>query len=352
MARKTTKKAAANRNTAKKSAKVPVLLAGGNPQIAKAEGDAPVQAYIAAMPGWKRDVGRRLDALIACTVPGVRKAVKWNSPFYGVEGQGWFLGIHCFTKYVKVAFFRGTSLRPVPPGESRHKEVRYLDIREDDQLDEAQLATWIRQAAALPGAKARGGSAGSTSRRLDSSPRWVRRSRSVESESPRVRDREDVRGGARVPLAAACGPRRRCSSAVHGGPGHGRRPAGPVTNCRDRCPVTRRAPAAARSIVVTAPATTGPRGRGAPQISCRIARVVETHPPSVAPTVSRRAATAGLGGNRIAALRIASVVTGCSRDSSSTSRPKARSVIVATEFRTLAISASASSGRLPRVPCS
>jgi hypothetical protein len=131
--------------------KVPVLLAGGNPQIAKADGDAPVQAYIAAMPGWKRDVGRRLDALIVRTVPGVRKAVKWNSPFYGGEGQGWFLNVHTFTNYVKVAFFRGTSLRPVPPGESKHKEVRYLDIREDDQLDEAQMAAWIRQAAALPG---------------------------------------------------------------------------------------------------------------------------------------------------------------------------------------------------------
>jgi hypothetical protein len=131
--------------------KVPVLLSGGNPQIAKAEGDAPVQAYIAAMPGWKRDVGRRLDALIVRTVPGVRKAVKWNSPFYGVEGQGWFLNFHTFTNYVKVAFFRGTSLRPVPLGESKHKEVRYLDIREDDPLDEAQMATWIRQAAALPG---------------------------------------------------------------------------------------------------------------------------------------------------------------------------------------------------------
>jgi hypothetical protein len=129
----------------------PALLAGGNPQIAKGDGDAPVQAYIAAMPGWKRDVGRRLDALIVRTAPGVRKAVKWNSPFYGVEGQGWFLDFHCFTNYVKVAFFRGTSLRPVPPGESKHKEVRYLDIREDDPLDEAQLATWIRQAAALPG---------------------------------------------------------------------------------------------------------------------------------------------------------------------------------------------------------
>ena len=128
----------------------PTLLAGGNPQIAKADGDVPVQAYIAAMPGWKRDVGRRLDALIVRTVPNVRKAVKWNSPFYGIEGQGWFLNFHCFTKYVKVAFFRGTSLRPIPPGASKHKEVRYIDIHEDD-LDEAHMAKWIRQAAALPG---------------------------------------------------------------------------------------------------------------------------------------------------------------------------------------------------------
>ena len=127
------------------------VLAGGNPQIAKAEGDAPVQAYIAAMPGWKREVGRGLDTLIVRTVPGVRKAVKWNSPFYGVEGQGWFLSFHVFTRYVKVTFFRGASLKPVPPGESKHKEVRYLDIHEDEPLDEAQLAAWIRQAAALPG---------------------------------------------------------------------------------------------------------------------------------------------------------------------------------------------------------
>ena len=129
----------------------PVLLAGGNPQIAKADGDAPVQAYIAAMPGWKRGVGRRLDALIEQTVPGVRKAVKWNSPLYGVEDQVWFLGIHCFTKYIKVAFFRGASLRPVPPGESKQKDVRYLDIREDDPLDEAQFAAWVKQASQLPG---------------------------------------------------------------------------------------------------------------------------------------------------------------------------------------------------------
>jgi hypothetical protein len=136
---------------ARKGEKVAVLLSGGNPQIAKADGDAPVQEYIAAMPGWKRDVGRRLDALIVRTVPGVRKAVKWNSPFYGIEGQGWFLSYHCFTKYVKVAFFRGASLRPLPPGSSKHKEVRYLDIHEDDQLDEAQLAAWVKQASQLPG---------------------------------------------------------------------------------------------------------------------------------------------------------------------------------------------------------
>lgn len=129
----------------------PVLLAGGNPQIAKADGDAPVQAYIAAMPGWKREVGRRLDALIVRTVPGVHKAVKWNSPLYGVEDQGWFLGIHCFTNYVKATFFRGTSLRPVPPGESKQKEVRHFDIRADDPLDEAQFAAWVKQASQLPG---------------------------------------------------------------------------------------------------------------------------------------------------------------------------------------------------------
>jgi hypothetical protein len=153
MANKTSKKSAkvAKKAAAKRTAAKPTLLAGGNPQIAKADGDAPVQAYIAAMPGWKRDVGRRLDALIVRTVPGVRKAVKWNSPLYGVEGQGRFLSFHCFTKYVKVAFFRGTSLRPLPPGESKHKEVRYLDIHEDDQLDEAQFAAWVKQASQLPG---------------------------------------------------------------------------------------------------------------------------------------------------------------------------------------------------------
>ena len=129
----------------------PKLLAGGNPQIAKAEGDAPVQAYIEAMPGWKRDLGKCLNALIVRTLPEVRKAVKWNSPFYGIEGQGWFLSFHVFTRYVKVTFFRGTSLRPVPPGLSKDENVRYLDIHEHDDLDEAQFGDWVRQAAALPG---------------------------------------------------------------------------------------------------------------------------------------------------------------------------------------------------------
>jgi hypothetical protein len=128
-----------------------VLLSGGNPQIAKADGDAPVQAYIAAMPGWKSNVGRRLDALITRTVPAVQKAVKWNSPFYGMEGQGWFLSFHCFTKYVRVAFFRGTSLRPVPPGESKQKDVRYFDIHEGNAFDEAQLVAWVKQASQLWG---------------------------------------------------------------------------------------------------------------------------------------------------------------------------------------------------------
>ena len=129
----------------------PKLLSGGNPQIAKGDGDGPVQAYIAAIPGWKSDLGRRLDEIIERTVPGVHKAVKWNSPLYGIEDQGWFLGIHCFTKYIKVAFFRGASLHPVPPGESKQKDVRYLDIREDDPLDEAQFADWVQQASQLPG---------------------------------------------------------------------------------------------------------------------------------------------------------------------------------------------------------
>ena len=158
-------------NTSKKSAKIraagkaaaapakrdgakPVkLLSGGNPQIAKADGDGAVQTYIEAMPGWKREVGRRLDALIVRTVPGVRKAVRWNTPFYGREGQGWFLGFHCITKYVKVAFFKGASLRPMPPVESKQKDVRYLHIHEDDQFDEELVAGWVRQASNLPGEK-------------------------------------------------------------------------------------------------------------------------------------------------------------------------------------------------------
>jgi hypothetical protein len=145
MARKSAK-------SAKPADAKPVLLSGGNPQIAKADGDAPVQAYIAAMPGWKSDLGKRLDALIVRNVPDVRKAVRWNSPFYGIEGQGWFLSFHVFTHYVKVTFFSGTSLRPIPPGGTeRSKEVRWIDIRENDGLDEAQMADWVKQAAALPG---------------------------------------------------------------------------------------------------------------------------------------------------------------------------------------------------------
>lgn len=129
----------------------PKLLSGGNPQIAKGYGDAPVQAYIAAMPGWKQELGRRLDEIIVRTLPGVNKAVKWNSPFYGVEENEWFLSFHCFAKYVKVAFFRGASLHPIPPGVSKQKEVRYFDIREDDELGEKQFASWVKQASKLPG---------------------------------------------------------------------------------------------------------------------------------------------------------------------------------------------------------
>ena len=141
------------KETSKRSAKAakPVLLTGGNPQIPKGEGDGPVQAYIAAMPDWKRDVGRRLDALIVRTVPDVHKAVKWNTPLYGIEGRGWFLAFHCATKYVKVTFFRGTSLRPVPPVESKIPETRYFHIYEDDEPDEAQLVAWVKKASRLPG---------------------------------------------------------------------------------------------------------------------------------------------------------------------------------------------------------
>lgn len=131
----------------------PKLLSGGNPQVAKADGDAPVQAYIAAMPGWKQDIGRRLDALIVRTVPEVRKAVRWNTPFYGIQGEGWFLAFHCFTKYIKVTFFRGTSLSPLPPVASKTEGTRYFHIHEDDPLDETRLADWVRQAAELPGEK-------------------------------------------------------------------------------------------------------------------------------------------------------------------------------------------------------
>lgn len=129
----------------------PVLLSGGNPQIAKGEGEGPVLAYIEAMPGWKRDIGQALHDLIARNVPDLRMAVMWNTPFYGVDGKGFFLGFHCLAKCVRVAFFRGTSLDPLPPGESKQKEVRYLDIREGDAIDEGLVAAWIRQAAALPG---------------------------------------------------------------------------------------------------------------------------------------------------------------------------------------------------------
>ena len=132
------------------NAATPTLLAGGNPRIAKGEGDAPGQAYIAAMPGWKRNVGRRLDALIVKAAPGACKAVKWNSPLYGVEGRGWFLGIHCFAKAVKVAFFQGASLSPIPPGESKSEGIRYFAVRENDELEERQFIAWVEQASRLP----------------------------------------------------------------------------------------------------------------------------------------------------------------------------------------------------------
>jgi hypothetical protein len=141
-----------SKSSAKAAKTKPVkLLSGGNPQIAKADGDAPVQAYIAGMPGWKSDVGRRIDAIIVRAVPKVRKAVKWNSPFYGIEGQGWFLTFHVFTRYVKVTFFRGASLQPALPGVGKDKNARWIDIYEDDDFNEAQMAKWVKQAAALPG---------------------------------------------------------------------------------------------------------------------------------------------------------------------------------------------------------
>ncbi|EMJ97414.1 MULTISPECIES: DUF1801 domain-containing protein [unclassified Leptospira] len=144
------KKSTRMRNSGKKE---PILLSGGNPQIAKGYGDGPVQEYIAAMPGWKKEIGRKLDELIVRTVPHVSKAVKWNSPLYGIEGQGWFLGVHVFAKYVKIAFFKGASLKPMPPGSSKVPGTRYLDIREEDGIDEAQLSSWIKQASELPGEK-------------------------------------------------------------------------------------------------------------------------------------------------------------------------------------------------------
>jgi len=148
---KASSKPAATTKPGTKGAKGVKLLSGGNPQIEMGYGDGPVQEYIDAMPGWKGELGKRLDTLIVLNVPEVQKAVKWNSPFYGIEGQGWFLSFHCFDKYVKVGFFRGSSLRPLPPGESKQDEVRYLDIRENDALDDAQFADWVKQASRLPG---------------------------------------------------------------------------------------------------------------------------------------------------------------------------------------------------------
>jgi hypothetical protein len=145
------RRAATNTAVKRKAARKPVMLTGGNPQIAKGDGEAPVRAYIAAIPGWKRDVARTVDAIVSRTVPRVNKAVKWNSPFYGVDGKGWFLSFHMFTKYVKVTFFNGASLMPLPPGESKHQDVRHLDIREDDAIDERQLTSWIKQSSTMPG---------------------------------------------------------------------------------------------------------------------------------------------------------------------------------------------------------
>ncbi|MFT3915579.1 MAG: DUF1801 domain-containing protein [Anaeromyxobacteraceae bacterium] len=136
---------------ARTNASPPRLLSGGNPQIAKADGDAPVQAYLRAVPGWKRELGAWVDGVVTRSVPGVKKAVKWNSPFYGVEGQGWFLSFHCFDRYLKVTFFKGAALQPLPPGASKQRDVRYLDLREHDARDEAQLSAWVKQAAAIPG---------------------------------------------------------------------------------------------------------------------------------------------------------------------------------------------------------
>ncbi len=144
-------KPSASAKRTKKSTAAPKLLTGGNPQIKKGDGDAPVRAYIAAMPGWKKHVGAQVDSLVTRALPGVRKAVKWNSPFYGVEDKNWFMGVHCCAKYVKIAFFNGTSLKPVPPVESKNKGVRYLHVFEDQPMDEKQFTAWVKQAAKLPG---------------------------------------------------------------------------------------------------------------------------------------------------------------------------------------------------------
>jgi hypothetical protein len=149
--RKASRRSAAESTDKATPGTTPKLLSGGNPQIAKADRDAPVQAYIAAMPGWKRDAGRRLDALIGRRVPGVRKAVRWNSPFYGLEGRGWFLSYHCFTRYIKVTFLRGSTLRPLPPVGSKDPDARYVHLHEGDDVDDAQLARWITQASKRPG---------------------------------------------------------------------------------------------------------------------------------------------------------------------------------------------------------
>lgn len=148
---KAARKPAPNKPAPRPGAKKPKLLSGGNPQIAKADGDAPVQAYIGAIPDkWKRDIAKRLDALVVSAVPGVQKAVKWNSPFYGMAGQGWFLSFHCFAKYVKVTFFKGAALKPLPPGASKWPDVRYLDVREGE-FDDKQFAAWVKQASKVPG---------------------------------------------------------------------------------------------------------------------------------------------------------------------------------------------------------
>lgn len=150
--RKTKPRAPAGTPATDRNGRPVILLSGGNPQIAKGDGDGPVQDYIAAMPGWTHALGRDLDRLIVATVPGVTKAVRWNSPFYGVAERGWFLSFHVFARYVKVSFFQGRSLQPLPPGGTeRSGKVRWIDLREDDRLDDTPMEEWVRQAAALPG---------------------------------------------------------------------------------------------------------------------------------------------------------------------------------------------------------